>query len=126
MKQNDKGEFVTIGEIEELPPTGNFKGSMAQFSRGTHDYNIAEKIRQEEYGDEGQVSDRYSNAKFNKLRAIPDETHSASKSHEPDNRTSPNYTGRHKGQSRRFLDVDGQGIDGETTSYADLERDSQH
>ena len=27
--QNERGEYVTIGEIEELPPTGNFKGSMA-------------------------------------------------------------------------------------------------
>lgn len=52
--QNERGEFVTIGEIEELPPTGNFKGSMSQFSKGVDggndysNYNMAEQIRAEE------------------------------------------------------------------------------
>ena len=49
--QNERGEYVTIGEIEELPPAaGNFKSSYAQFNpkSGPQDYNIAEKIKAHE------------------------------------------------------------------------------
>ena len=60
--QNERGEFVTIGEIEELPPTGNFKGSMSQFSRGVEDskdYNMAEQIRR------GREEEREANQAMN-------------------------------------------------------------
>ena len=50
--QNERGEYVTIGEIEEFPPTtGNFKSSIAQLSNKQETYNIAEKIKKQNHQD---------------------------------------------------------------------------
>jgi hypothetical protein len=31
--KNERGEFVTIGEIEELPPSANYKNSLAHLNK---------------------------------------------------------------------------------------------
>ena len=31
--KNERGEFVTIGEIEELPPSSNYKNSLAHLNK---------------------------------------------------------------------------------------------